>query len=96
MFSEKWLALPDDAPVPSPGTPGVVFPENGTYLKFETNFARFAAQELTKRLDPSKFERKGFILQVRVHLQFVSLLKEKLLMKNRQSPQDGITCPPKD
>ncbi|KAH8594699.1 Alpha/Beta hydrolase protein [Bisporella sp. PMI_857] len=63
MFSDKWLALPDDAEVPKPGTPGVIFPESGTYPKFETNFTRWAAQELTKRMDPDKFGRKGFMLQ---------------------------------
>jgi len=68
MFNTEWLALPDDTAVPKPGTSGVIFPESGEYGKFETNFTRFAAQELTKRLDPSKFERKGFMLQVRYYL----------------------------
>jgi len=63
VFSEKWLALPDDTQVPQPGTPGIVFPASGSYPHFETNFTRWAAVELTKRLDPEKFGRKGFMLQ---------------------------------
>jgi len=63
VFSDKWLALPDDTQVPQPGTPGVIFPASGTYPHFKTNFTRWAAVELTKRLDPEKFGRKGFMLQ---------------------------------
>ncbi|KAG9241920.1 Alpha/Beta hydrolase protein [Calycina marina] len=63
MFSDKWLVQPDDCQVPKPGTPGVVFPDSGFYPLFETNFTRWAATELTKRLDPEKFGRKGFVLQ---------------------------------
>jgi hypothetical protein len=63
MFSDKWLDSPDDAHVPSPGTPNVIIPPHGAYRKFSTNYERFAAQELSKRLDTEAFQKKGFMLQ---------------------------------
>jgi pimeloyl-ACP methyl ester carboxylesterase len=63
LFSDSWLVAPDDSPVPQPGTPGVVFPPSGKYSSWKTNFERFAATELSKRLDTEKFTKKGFILQ---------------------------------
>lgn len=63
LFSDHWLMAPDDCQVPVPGTPGVVFPEEGTYGVWGTNYERFAATELSKRLDPGKFGKKGFMLQ---------------------------------
>lgn len=38
-------------------------PKSGKYGKFETNYERFAAQELTKRMDKDGFQRKGFMMQ---------------------------------
>jgi hypothetical protein len=63
MFSDSWLAGKDSSPVPKPGTPGVEFPEKGYYGMFETNYQRFAAQEINKRLDTKRFAKKGFMLQ---------------------------------
>ena len=58
-----WLDSPDDTQVPDASTPNVELPPSGKYGKFETNYQRFAAQELTKRLDPDGFPRKGFMMQ---------------------------------
>lgn len=63
MFSPEWLAGKDTSPIPQPGTPGVEFPPSGHYGMFETNYERFAAQEINKRLDPLRFAKKGFMLQ---------------------------------
>lgn len=63
MFSDSWLVSKDTSPVPQPGTPGVLFPAKGKYGMFETNYQRFAAQEINKRLDPKRFAKKGFMLQ---------------------------------
>jgi len=67
-FTTEWLDSPDNTHLPSLDTPGVLPPAEGTspdgqYGRFETNFHRFAAQELTKRLDSEAFQRKGFLLQ---------------------------------
>ncbi|KAG9237086.1 Alpha/Beta hydrolase protein [Amylocarpus encephaloides] len=64
LFAASWLDSPDDTIVPSPSTsPDVQFPPRGHYLTYSTNFARFAATELTKKLDTTQFTRLGFILQ---------------------------------
>lgn len=63
MFPAHWLDQPDNASVPSPSTPNVEFPANGVYQKFATNYERWAAQELTKKTDPTQFGKKGFMLQ---------------------------------
>lgn len=63
MFSEAWLDAPDDKVVPNSSTNGVVLPPSGTYGRFTTNYERFAAQELSKRLSPEAFPTKGFWLQ---------------------------------
>jgi pimeloyl-ACP methyl ester carboxylesterase len=63
LFSDAWLDSPDDTQVPDASTPKVELPPSGKYGKFETNYQRFAAQELTKRLDPEGFPRKGFMMQ---------------------------------
>jgi hypothetical protein len=79
LFAQDWLTAPDSCPLPQPGTPGVVFPPSGHYGKFETNFQRFAAQEITKRLDKDKFTRKGFMLQAIAagwHYKSAAQLKE--------------------
>jgi pimeloyl-ACP methyl ester carboxylesterase len=65
MFSHDWLLQPDNAEVPDISMPGVRPPqvnnEGGSdstgetshvYLKFDNNYARYAAQELTKQNDP--------------------------------------------
>lgn len=64
LFSDEWLNEPDCTEVPSPGTPNVEFPPSGKYGKFSTNYERYAAHELCKRLDPEAFGRKGFLLQL--------------------------------
>jgi pimeloyl-ACP methyl ester carboxylesterase len=63
LFSDAWLAAPDDTAVPAPGTPGVIFPPAGSYRKFDWNYERFASTELDKRTSPEKFGKKGFMLQ---------------------------------
>ncbi|TQS35669.1 hypothetical protein Golomagni_03904 [Golovinomyces magnicellulatus] len=64
LFSEKWLSAPDCTNVQMADSPNVEFPPSGKYGKFSTNFERYAAHELRKRLDPELFGRKGFILQL--------------------------------
>ncbi|RKF66029.1 putative glycylpeptide n-tetradecanoyltransferase protein [Golovinomyces cichoracearum] len=64
LFSEKWLSAPDCTNVPKAESPNVEFPPSGQYGKFSTNYERYAAHELRKRLDPDLFGRKGFILQL--------------------------------
>lgn len=72
LFAGPWLDAPDDTFLPSLDTPGVLPPaskievgreEPGGYGKFETNYQRFAAQELTKRLTPGAMPKSGFMLQ---------------------------------
>jgi pimeloyl-ACP methyl ester carboxylesterase len=63
LFSNAWLDSPDDTILPNASTPNVVLPESGEYQRFKTNYERFAAQELTKRLDVEGFPKKGFMLQ---------------------------------
>lgn len=62
LFSDEWLAGSDDSPIPTESTPDVNLPPGGI-KRFPSNFERFAAQELNKRLDPEAFQRKGFVLQ---------------------------------
>jgi pimeloyl-ACP methyl ester carboxylesterase len=71
LFPDSWLDAPDDCILPTKETRGVILPRGpggsdspaGDYGRFETNFHRFAAQELSKRLDATAFTRTGFILQ---------------------------------
>ncbi|KAM3069156.1 hypothetical protein ACMFMG_010677 [Clarireedia jacksonii] len=65
LFPSAWLSLPDTTPLPLPSTPNVLPPATHPfpYLRFRTNYERFAATELTKRLDPTVFKRTGFLLQ---------------------------------
>jgi pimeloyl-ACP methyl ester carboxylesterase len=63
LFSPSWLAKPDDTILPTSSTPNAVLPPSGHYQRFSTNYERFAAQELTKRLDTEGFPKKGFMLQ---------------------------------
>jgi hypothetical protein len=63
MFPDSWLEKPDDIHLPSLDTPGVLPSPSGEYGRYESNFMRFAAQEITKRLDLEQFQTKGFMLQ---------------------------------
>ncbi|RDW82512.1 hypothetical protein BP6252_03624 [Coleophoma cylindrospora] len=63
LFADSWLIQPDQTIVPTAATPGVILPPSGVYGMFDTNYERFAAQELTKRLDKEKFQKAGFMLQ---------------------------------
>lgn len=63
LFSDEWLSRKDDTIVPTKDTPMVELPPSGKYGMFSTNYERFAAQELTKRLDVEGFQKKGFMLQ---------------------------------
>lgn len=63
LFSDRWLDAPDDSPLPTASTPLAVLPASGSYARFGTNYERFAAQELTKRLDADGFPRRGFMMQ---------------------------------
>lgn len=69
LFSEEWLAAPDDAAsLPSPKTTPRCGPApgspDGEYLAFESNFQRFQAQELFKRRQTDWFTRQGFLCQL--------------------------------
>lgn len=69
MFPDPWLDSPDNTNLPTRNTPKCLPPlgcstwEEGTYQHYPTNFARFAAQEITKRADTEAFQRKGFLMQ---------------------------------
>ncbi|RFU32565.1 hypothetical protein B7463_g3783, partial [Scytalidium lignicola] len=63
LFAQAWLDKPDDAELPNSNTPKVILPPSGAYPAFKTNYERWAAQELTKRLDSEAYQRKGFMLQ---------------------------------
>ncbi|KAJ4195753.1 hypothetical protein FALCPG4_003687 [Fusarium falciforme] len=68
LFTPEWLAAPDSETLPEPGvTPrcGPPPPEVGpAYRLFDSNFQRFQAQELTKRLDPDTFTTGGLMCQL--------------------------------
>lgn len=68
MFPAHWLDSPDNARPPTAASPDVELPAPDAdgvreYKKFATNYERWAAQELTKKTDPSQFGKKGFMLQ---------------------------------
>ncbi|KAI0377590.1 alpha/beta-hydrolase [Hypomontagnella monticulosa] len=63
IFPTRYLAEPDSAIVPDESVPRCKIPSGG-YLKFKTNFERFAAQEITKQRDTSGFTKSGFLLQL--------------------------------
>jgi pimeloyl-ACP methyl ester carboxylesterase len=63
LFPDSWLESPDDCVLPNSSTKFVTMPPNGEYLRFSTNYERFAAQEMSKRLDSEAFTKKGFIMQ---------------------------------
>ncbi|KAI0907210.1 Alpha/Beta hydrolase protein [Ustulina deusta] len=65
VFPAKWLAGPDDAVLPDETVPRCRMPVGGwPYRHFDSNFARFAAQEVTKQRDREGFTRPGFLLQI--------------------------------
>lgn len=65
-FPLAYLVAPDEAHLPDPKkTPGVKPPVGGgEYLHFTTNYERFVANEMHKRLDSKRFTGKGFLLQL--------------------------------
>jgi hypothetical protein len=79
LFPDSWLDAPDNCIVPTSSTRNVILPPSGSYGHFTTNYARFAAQELSKRLDTASFTRIGFMLQAIAagwHHKNASQLKE--------------------
>ncbi|KAI1408851.1 alpha/beta-hydrolase [Hypoxylon sp. FL1857] len=56
-FPQEWLEAPDDAELPTESTPRCDMPAGG-YKMFESNYARFAAQEIHMRRS-----KNGFLLQ---------------------------------
>lgn len=69
-FPLAFLAGPDEAHLPDPAsTPGCRPPggdggDGGAYLHFATNYERFVAGEMHKRLDARRFTTRGFLLQL--------------------------------
>ncbi|OTA89058.1 hypothetical protein M434DRAFT_113461 [Hypoxylon sp. CO27-5] len=63
IFPPSYLAESDNAVVPDESVPKCKIPAGG-YGKFGSNYARFAAQEITKRRDKDGFTKKGFLLQI--------------------------------
>lgn len=64
MFPDSWLRAKDQTHLPSPDIRGYLPPEKGgSYGEFDTNYERFAAQELNKRLNDEVFNKKGFMMQ---------------------------------
>lgn len=67
MFPLAFLTAPDKTHLPDPTTLGVLPPNSTTsaaYLRFGTNYERFVAGEISKRLDARQFTAKGFLLQL--------------------------------
>ena len=68
LFTEPWMYAPDDTSLPSPARTPRCGPAPGTpdgeYLPFDNNFQRFQAQELHKKLAPSRFSTTGLMLQL--------------------------------
>lgn len=66
IFTLKYLAGEDNAHLPDPAATAKVNPPpgGGEYMRFGTNYERFVAQEMHKRLDPKRFGTKGFMLQL--------------------------------
>ncbi|KAI1383955.1 alpha/beta-hydrolase [Hypoxylon trugodes] len=63
IFPLDYLTSPDNATIPSPSVPRCKIPPGG-YLKFNSNYERFAAQEITKQHDKGGFTKSGFLLQL--------------------------------
>ncbi|TLD21525.1 hypothetical protein PspLS_09103 [Pyricularia sp. CBS 133598] len=64
IFAKDWLESPDAFRVPTKDSPRVDMPEGGEYLRFNSNYQRFVAQEMHKRLDKERFGTTGFLLQL--------------------------------
>ncbi|KAI3322638.1 alpha/beta-hydrolase [Xylariaceae sp. AK1471] len=65
IFPADWLAQPDDAALPDETVPRCRMPQGGwPYRRFKNNYARFAAQEITKQRDREGFSKPNFLLQV--------------------------------
>lgn len=66
IFTPEWLAAPDAEVLPDPSTTPQCGPppSSPSYLLFDSNFQRFQAQELTKRLDTGGYSQKGLMCQV--------------------------------
>lgn len=68
LFPEAWLHAPDETLLPGPSRTPRCGPAPGTpdgeYIAFDTNFQRFQAQELHKKLAPSLFSTTGLLLQL--------------------------------
>ncbi|KAI5467576.1 Alpha/Beta hydrolase protein [Mariannaea sp. PMI_226] len=68
LFTTEWLTAPDAEILPVPGTTPKCGPPRAStaseYRLFDSNYQRFQAQELTKRLDSELFTLKGFLCQL--------------------------------
>lgn len=65
IFAASFPDQPDVAKLPTASTPKINPPPGGgDYLKFKTNYERFAAQEIRKQMDTEGFTKKGFLLQL--------------------------------
>lgn len=73
LFPKDWLVGPDDSILPdlSKGTPGVGpplpvpgYPEVQEYGRFQNRYQRFMAEDLHKRIHPTRFQMKGFLMQL--------------------------------
>ena len=68
LFPEEWLRSPDEAIMPSPKRTPRCGPApgspDGEYLPFNSNYQRFQAQELVKKLNPSAYTMWGVTLQL--------------------------------
>jgi pimeloyl-ACP methyl ester carboxylesterase len=65
LFAADFPDQPDVAKLPTASTPKVKPPPGGgEYLSFNTNYERFAAQEIHKQMDTEGFTKKGFMLQL--------------------------------
>lgn len=66
MFPLAWHVAQDEAHLPDCDHTPQVHPPlgGGAYLHFETNYERFVAGEMHKRLDSKRFTTRGFLLQL--------------------------------
>lgn len=68
LFPESWLAGEDIEILPSPKTTAKCGPApgsaDGEYQRFDSNFQRFQAQEITKREIEGYFTKGGFFCQL--------------------------------
>lgn len=73
LFPMDWLIGPDDTELPdlsndipnvSPPRPVPGYAEVKDYGRFQNRFQRFLAEEMHKRRDPERFQRKGFFMQL--------------------------------